>query len=393
MKIIDQNLQLSSQHYALQESHRERVHETFVNGQLATRDAEQLSKRNVSASQHHLQMGQSADKPPLNPNRTLADVTEQRLPNRENFTDRLAPNHNVQATGIDNQITLPPRLLEMIEAVEAMMERLTGESYTLKVMGYEPENKSEENDFSNTYPSKDALPTVNTGNANTQDLEPSTGERWVFSQSYQEIEETNFQAQGRVTTADGREIEFSVQSQMYRNFSSHLHIEKQEGVVLKDPLVVNLEGSPAQLTVDKFAFDLDADGYDEEISFVHGNSGFLAFDQNQDGIVNNGKELFGAMTGNGFNELAQFDEDKNGWIDENDAIFSQLQIWQKDSNGFDQLSGLLEMNIGAISLASIDTEFSLKDEQNQQHGQIVSSGVYLKESGSAGTIQQIDLVV
>ncbi|MDX1352777.1 MAG: hypothetical protein R3254_07185, partial [Thiomicrorhabdus sp.] len=307
---------------------------------------------------------------------------------RQNNAAQFAPNHNVKTEDIDKQ-NLPPQLVEMIKAIEALIERLTGKSYTLKVMGYQPEEQSQsqpENIASNSQTPQQATP-------NLQDMVPSTGERWSFHSTYQEVEQTRFQAQGRVTTADGREINFDLKAQMYRNFSSQLHIAKEQGVVLKDPLVINFAGTPANLTVDKFNFDIDADGNSEQISFVDQNSGFLAFDKNQDGVINNGSELFGALTGNGFDELAQFDEDGNGWIDENDSIFSKLQVWQKDSHGFDQLSGLLEMNIGAISLNHIETQFSLKDDSNQQHGQITNSGVFLKESGGAGTIQQIDLVV
>ena len=50
----------------------------------------------------------------------------------------------------------------------------------------------------------------------------------------------------------------------------------------------------------RFAFDLNADGQAEQINFVAPGSGFLVFDRNQDGKVNNGSELFGPTTDNGF---------------------------------------------------------------------------------------------
>ena len=34
-----------------------------------------------------------------------------------------------------------------------------------------------------------------------------------------------------------------------------------------------------------------------------------------------------------FKDLAEYDEDHNGWIDENDSIFSKLKVWTKDENG------------------------------------------------------------
>ena len=44
----------------------------------------------------------------------------------------------------------------------------------------------------------------------------------------------------------------------------------------KDPLVINFGGTAAQLTDQKFAFDIDSDGAEDSISFVGGASGFLA---------------------------------------------------------------------------------------------------------------------
>lgn len=162
---------------------------------------------------------------------------------------------------------------------------------------------------------------------------------------------------------------------------------------MKDPLVINFSGSAAQLTGAKFSFDLDADGKAEQVSFVSENSGFLALDRNSDGKVNSGSELFGPATGNGFSELAAYDLDRNGWIDENDAVYQKLGIWTKDADGKDGLSTLLQKNIGALYLGSVATPFDLKNSQNRLDGLVRSSGVYLNENGGAGTMQQIDLAV
>ena len=67
-----------------------------------------------------------------------------------------------------------------------------------------------------------------------------------------------------------------------------------------------------------FSFDLDSDGVKEDIPMIRPGSGFLALDLNKDGIINNGNELFGPHTGDGFVELSSYDKDTNNWIDEND---------------------------------------------------------------------------
>ena len=99
-----------------------------------------------------------------------------------------------------------------------------------------------------------------------------------------------------------------------------------------------------------------------------------------------GTELFGPQTGNGFADLAAYDADGNGWVDQGDPIFAKLRIWSQDG-----LSTLADKGIGAISTASADTPFAIKDSANVLQAEVRGSGVYLTESGHAGTIQQVDV--
>lgn len=211
--------------------------------------------------------------------------------------------------------------------------------------------------------------------------------------SHYESEQTSFQVQGVVKTADGREIAIDVQLNMSREFSSQEYQTLRAGDALKDPLVVNFSGNAAELTQQQFSFDIDADGNSDQIHFVTPGSGFLALDRDQDGVINDGSELFGARSGDGFAELAQYDSDGNGWIDEGDTIFNSLRIWSKDEQGRDQLVALGARGIGAIYLGHITTPFELKDADNRLAGVVRESGLYLAEEGGAGTLQQVDLVV
>ncbi len=209
-----------------------------------------------------------------------------------------------------------------------------------------------------------------------------------------EAEQTAFSATGTVATADGKEIRFDLNLTMSREYLEQTDVSLRLGdAVKKDPLAINFGGTAAQLTDTKFSFDLDSDGTTDQISFVGAGSGFLALDKNADGKINNGSELFGPGTGNGFSELAAYDQDKNNWIDENDAVYAQLRVWAKDAEGNDTLSTLAQRNVGAIYLGNVSTPFDIKNGQNRLDGQVRSSGVYLKENGGAGTVQQIDLVV
>lgn len=217
----------------------------------------------------------------------------------------------------------------------------------------------------------------------------------TMSQYFAETEQTSFSTKGTVVTADGREISFNLDLSMSRDFEEYYETSQTIKMVeMIDPLVINLDTDIASLSDQKFEFDIDGDGILDSISMLQGGSGYLALDKNGDGKINDGTELFGTSSGDGFRDLAMYDEDGNGWIDENDEIFSKLLIWSKDENGNDELYHLKDKGVGAICISKVSTDFSLNSlKTNQTNGQIRSTGVFLYENGNAGTMQQLDLAI
>ena len=215
-----------------------------------------------------------------------------------------------------------------------------------------------------------------------------------------EQEDTSFSTVGTVRTKDGREINFNVNVNMSRRCEEYYREELNVAqFALYDPLVINLDTDVTQLSDQTFYFDLDADGEEEEISMLKG-SGYLALDKNGDGVINDGSELFGTGNGDGFADLARYDEDGNGWIDENDSIWSKLKIWCKDENGNDVLYKLSDKGVGAICLKNVSTDFTLQGDRtardgatevNATNGAIRKTGIFLYENGNAGTVQHVDM--
>ena len=215
-----------------------------------------------------------------------------------------------------------------------------------------------------------------------------------------EQEDTSFSTVGSVRTKDGREINFNVNVNMSRRceeyYKEQLNVAE---FTLHDPLVINLDTDVAEVSDQTFYFDLDADGKEEEISVLNG-SGYLALDKNGDGTINDGSELFGTRNGDGFTDLAQYDEDGNGWIDENDSIWSKLKIWCKDENGNDVLYKLSDKGVGAICLQNVSTDFTLQGDRKAQDGTtnanatnavVRKTGIFLYENGNVGTVQHVDM--
>lgn len=209
---------------------------------------------------------------------------------------------------------------------------------------------------------------------------------------FEETESTSFSTTGTVKTSDGREINFNVNVGMSREFQEYYREDLEVGTfTFCDPLVINLDTDMARLEDQTFYFDIDGDGEEDEVSRLGAGSGYLALDKNGDGVINDGKELFGTESGNGFADLAKYDEDGNGWIDENDAIWDKLKIWTKDENGRDVLYTLAEKGVGAICLQNASTEFTHRGTAGQTLGAVRNTGVFLYENGNVGTIQHVDM--
>ncbi len=265
---------------------------------------------------------------------------------------------------------------EMLDAMSQQMKEGTAQRFSLSALGIQGAIRSSD--------------AVAVNSSNVTHMVRTT----VQSAFEAEVENTAFCAQGAAVIADGRSIAFDVTLEMSRSFCQKYESFTQESYVVVDPLVMNIGCDTAELTDVKFLFDLDADGDEEEISFTSEQSGFLAYDKNDDGVINDGSELFGTKSGDGFADLAAYDKDKNGWIDEADEIFSKLKVWTKDKDGNDKLIDLKSADVGAIYLGNADTEFTLDNGDATGHnGYIRKTGVYLKESGGAGTVQHVDLVL
>ena len=202
-----------------------------------------------------------------------------------------------------------------------------------------------------------------------------------------------FESVGEVQTEDGRSISFMMQLDFQNDFRHESQGESFTGnAQWIDPLVISLTGEVPQISDGSFEFDLNGDGTinksQETMGRLSSGMAYIAFDKNSDGIINDGNELFGATSGQGFAELAAYDSDGNGWIDENDAIFERLSVWQPDAEN--ALTSFGQAGVGAIYLHAEQTPFELTNISGQADARITQSSVVLMESGVASNVFQLE---
>lgn len=206
---------------------------------------------------------------------------------------------------------------------------------------------------------------------------------------------------GKMIGSDGIEKSLDLSISVSQSFMQNLQVSSSnatknipQGVNKKviDPLVIDYEGSGTELSDTKMRFDLDSDGTPDQISTLKKGSGFLALDKNGDGKINDGSELFGTQSGDGFKDLSIYDSNNDGKIDKDDPIYDKLRIWTPDANGEGQLVGLGEKGIGVIYLNAQESQEMMRGENGDLLGIKQKTADYLREDGSSGQIHHIDLV-
>ena len=214
------------------------------------------------------------------------------------------------------------------------------------------------------------------------------GVEYDYRAEYSESETTTFAAEGRVRTADGRDIAFKLDLEMSRSFSTTVSASFRAGdALLKDPLMLDFAGPAAALSDVRFAFDLDADGIKEQVPLA-GGRGMLAFDRNGNGRIDDGRELFGDQNGaaNGFSELRKYDDNNDGRINRQDAIFDRLSLLRFDAQGRQSSQSLSQAGVSGIDLQAREVKIALG-----AYDQIAQLGRFEFADGRSG--QAADLLL
>ncbi len=168
----------------------------------------------------------------------------------------------------------------------------------------------------------------------------------------------------------------------------------------RDPLIIDLDNDGnvvTPLNQSGAYFDIDNDGFAEQVAWSTATDGLLVRDLNQNGIIDNGSELFGdarqQFTGgelqtvgsDGFTALGALDSNFDRVISNLDADFAQLQVWIDGDGDGDtdegELFSLDSLGIVSIDLRAIESDTSIDGISETP----LSSAVTLSDGSSIRT--------
>jgi hypothetical protein len=162
------------------------------------------------------------------------------------------------------------------------------------------------------------------------------------------------------------------------------------------PLVLTFGGERVSFTHGQGAFELFDVGANVKSSWVGAETPWLALDRNDNGTIDDGRELFGSMTElpdgrraeNGFAALAALDDNGDGWITSADASFDKLLVWRdRDQDRRSSPSELTPARDAGLLAVALDyrvvprctegdcemerAEFVFAGDGEERHGEVV----------------------
>ena len=212
---------------------------------------------------------------------------------------------------------------------------------------------------------------------------------------------------GAIHTAHLNDTNQSYYSQAQMDAMSPEQLSK----MVSSPIVLNLDGMGIQ-TVAAAAgihFDLNASGSNDNVGWITSGSGFLVEDINNNGIIDNGSELFGTATKlsngttaqDGFAALRALDTNGDGVLTSADAAWNSLKVWvDGNMDGASQTSelftlqslGVASLNLNAVKTATgsngnwtlLDSTYTTTDGTVRD-----LADVYFDNHGTTGAISSL----
>ena len=163
--------------------------------------------------------------------------------------------------------------------------------------------------------------------------------------------------------------------------------EEARVVQYQDPLLIDLDGDGIETTTidNGVYFDHGNDGFEELSAWVGVDDGILVYDKNNNGVIDNGNELFsdnytkldGTQAVSGFDALGDFDSNSDGVINSSDTNFDTIKVLKGDGT----MMSLSDAGVSSITL--LHTNKNVEDANGNVQK---TEGTYTRTDGSTSKL-------
>ena len=193
----------------------------------------------------------------------------------------------------------------------------------------------------------------------------------------------------------------NLQTHLAQRWQDHAGDYERTRLMRYDPLALDLDGDGLETrsVSDErpVYFDHDGDGVRTATGWIAADDGLLVLDRNNNGIIDDGSELFGDNTAlmsggtasDGFAALADQDSNRDGVVNRDDAGWSRLRIWrdfnQDGQSDKTELFSPEQLDITSLTLAATRQRLTLGNGN-----QIADTGHYTRRDGSRGEMADVN---
>ncbi|MBU2588384.1 MAG: hypothetical protein KJ872_09750 [Alphaproteobacteria bacterium] len=165
------------------------------------------------------------------------------------------------------------------------------------------------------------------------------------------------------------------------------------------PVVLDLDGDGIELVSRKksrASFDYAGDGATDDTGWIGRDDGFLVIDRNNDGLITEAAELSLASEDrearSGLQGLTRLDGNGDGVVNNDDARFGELRVWQdRNGNGRTDAGELLSLEEAGIVAIRLSTLTPTQDSVKLDRNIIAATTTFVRANGTTSTAADVSL--
>ncbi|XPV69494.1 MAG: calcium-binding protein [Halarcobacter sp.] len=211
----------------------------------------------------------------------------------------------------------------------------------------------------------------------------------------------------KITIANWQDANYRVENIKFSDGTLLTFTDDQANYTLTEPtqstppivLDMNLNGITSVSLEDSTAyFDYAADGQREHTAWIENGDALLVADLNNDGVINDGSELFGNYTklsdgtlaSDGYEALAQYDSNSDSIIDYKDNNYSKLSLWNDlNHNGKTDAGELQNIQLSTIRAIHLTNTENTIFEQVTENGNLITNETIYETNTDNGKVRDI----